>query len=162
MNWYKFIHSNLISCFLIGSLVNTQSVLKYLSKVDSSSLKCWDNPLFLLHDRARDRHIDWSIFRWVKLLIFFMFSGILKPFYLQFFINMSKWVCFSVVYELDQYMCKSCCSCKKWFKSSALALMLMFIHMHSPSVLALDEHQNQRATALDLNNFSHICTFIDL
>ena len=39
-------------------------------------------------------------FHWVKLLIFFLFSGILKPFYLQFFTNMSKWFCFSVMYEL--------------------------------------------------------------
>ena len=36
----------------------------------------------------------------LKLLIFFMFSGILKPFYLQFFTNMSKLFCFYVVYEL--------------------------------------------------------------
>ena len=56
-------------------------------------------------------------FQWVKLLIFFMFSGILKPFYSYFFIlffffftNMSKRFCFSVVYESGQlYMRKSCC-----------------------------------------------------
>ena len=39
-------------------------------------------------------------FHWVKLLVFFMFSGILKPFYLLFFTNMSKLFCISVVYEL--------------------------------------------------------------
>ena len=39
--------------------------------------------VLLVRDLARERHIDWSFFfHWVKLLIFFMFSGILKPFYL--------------------------------------------------------------------------------
>ena len=38
--------------------------------------------VLLVRDRARERHIDWStFFHWVKLLIFFMFSDILKPFY---------------------------------------------------------------------------------
>ena len=33
-------------------------------------------------------------FHWVKLLIFFMFSDILRPFYLEFFMNMSNWFLF--------------------------------------------------------------------
>ena len=58
--------------------------------------------VLLVHDRACECHIDLPIFfHRVKLLIFFMFSGILKPFYLSFFMNMSKWFCFSVVYELS-------------------------------------------------------------
>ena len=49
-----------------------------------------------MHDCMHDHHIHWSIFhcvKMVKLLIFFMFSGILKPFYLFFF---------TVMYELGQ------------------------------------------------------------
>ena len=46
----------------------------------------------LLLGRARDRHIDWSIF----------FTG------LSLFTKMRKWFCFSVVYESGQYMHKSC------------------------------------------------------
>ena len=77
------------------------------------------------------------LFDWVKLFIVFMFSGIWKPFYLQFFTNFSKWLWFSVVYELGQYKCKSCCSRNDsnpvhlhwcWCSSNAFA-----------SVCALDE-----------------------
>ena len=50
--------------------------------------------------RAWTSHRPIHFFHWVELLIFFMFSGILRSFYLQFFTNMSKWFCFSVVYEL--------------------------------------------------------------
>ena len=48
-----FIHSHLISCPLIGSLVKTRSVLKM-----SYALRI----LFLVRGRARERHIDWSFF----------------------------------------------------------------------------------------------------
>ena len=71
----QFIHSILISCSLIGPLVNTQSVLKIYNALH----------VLLLPDRACDRHIEWSIFSLGKVvLIFFMLSGILKPFYFNF------------------------------------------------------------------------------
>ena len=42
--------------------------------------------VLVVRDPALERHIDCSIFfHWVKLLIFFMFSDILKAFYLYFF-----------------------------------------------------------------------------
>ena len=94
-----FIHSNLISCALIGSLVNTRSVLKMSHCTPRTAPRLRE--VLLVRDRAHERHIDWSIFIiWIKLLIFFMFRDILKPFYLQFLTNMSKGFCFSVVYEL--------------------------------------------------------------
>ena len=105
----KFIHSNLISRSLIGSLVNTRSVLKMstaLRVLRPDCARCFWCVIARVIVISTD-----PFFHWVKLLIFFMISGILKPFYLYFFHEHEQIsFCFSVVYELGQYMRKSCSS----------------------------------------------------
>ena len=63
--WYIFIHSNLVSYSLIGSLINTRIVLKMSTALrvlrpDCASCFCW--VIVLSTD---------PFFHWVKLLIFF-------------------------------------------------------------------------------------------
>ena len=78
---YKiFIHSNLISCSLIGSFVNTRSVLKMstaLRVLRPDCARCFWRVIARVNVTSTD-----PFFHWVKLLIFLMFSGILRPFYL--------------------------------------------------------------------------------
>ena len=80
----QFIHSNLISCSLIGSLVNTRSVLKMSTALCVLHQDCAQTArgAFGAWSRPRTSHRLIHFFHWVNLLIFFMFSGILKPFYL--------------------------------------------------------------------------------
>ena len=136
ISMFNFIHidnysyTNLISCSLIGSLINTRSVFC----VDCAQCFC-----------CRIAHVivtsTDTFFQWVKLLIFFIFTGIYKTFYLQFFQKHEQMILFF---------------CSVWIWSIGLVAREMIqIHctcadvdvhpMHSPSVRPLDEHQNQRA-----------------
>ena len=79
-HWMGFIHSNIISCSLIGSLVNMRSVLKMHNALCVLCRDCaWSFVAWSRH--VRDCHIDWSIFSLGKVLIFFMFIAFLcfKP-----------------------------------------------------------------------------------
>ena len=71
-----FIHSNLISCSLIGSLVNTRRVLKMPTALRVLRPDC--RRCFWC---AWTSHRPIHFFHGVELLIFFMFSGICKPFF---------------------------------------------------------------------------------
>ena len=109
MPYIEFIHSNLISCSLIGSLVNTWSVLKM-----STALRVlcpdWARCFWCVIARVNVTSTD-PFFHWVKLLIFFMFSGILRPFYL-----------FHFIHEHEQMILFFCCV---WIRLINLHLLLL-------------------------------------
>ena len=78
------------------------------------------------------------VFCWVKLLIMFMFSGILKPFYLSFVSNMIKWFCFLQCMNREEGQIK------------ALALYLMLVQCWPRAV----DVSKFNVRALDLSHFT--------
>ena len=136
LQWHQFIHSSLVSCSLIGSLVNTQSVKQMynaLRLLRPGCSRCFCCVILRIIVTSTD-----PLFHWVKLLIFFMLSGILKQFYLWMILFFCRvWI---------RSIHAQVLLLEKWLKSSALALMLIARPMHSPSVHVLDE-QSTSATS---------------
>ena len=98
----------------------------------------------LLRDRARDRHIDWSIFSLVKLLIFFMLSSIVKC----FFFHKHEQTMFSVVYESGQTSVSLVA--REMIQVRALNEQSTPVRVH---MLWYDSICRERVRALDLNHF---------
>ena len=134
--YFLFIHSILICCSVItcSSLVNTCSVLKmptaYIAQTAWGAFGAWSR-------------INWSIFYWVKLMVFRMISGILKPLYVECFTNMSKWFCFFCRVWILVNTCVSFVA-QEMIQIWCICADVDARPMHSPLVCALDKHQHQR------------------
>ena len=72
---WECMNSNLISCSLIGPLVNTRSVLKMSTALRVLRPDC-SRCFWWVIARVNVTSTD-TFFHWIKLLIFFVFSGIL-------------------------------------------------------------------------------------
>ena len=103
--WIEFIHSNLVSCSLIGPLINTWSVLKMttaLRILGPDCRKCLWCMIACMIVKSTDH-----FFQWEKLLIFFMISSILSHFIYNFHEHeqMILFICLVWIRSIQ-----SCCS----------------------------------------------------